>query len=161
MALMVGGAGAAYRAGTYAVGSFSMRSGSVAGTLSKAVPATAPAGTAVKTAAQQYTKNNCRKNLERFTGISPPGDKVHAHHVFPQKFRDDFALKGINIDDPRYLTWWEKTSHLKTSRDYNKRWEVALARTKNATQYQILDIGKEIISEYGMKNTLLRNENGI
>jgi len=68
MALMVGGAGAAYRAGTYAVGSFSMRSGSVAGTLSKALPATAPAGTAVKTAVQQYTKNNCRKKSRKVYG---------------------------------------------------------------------------------------------
>ena len=151
MALMVGGAGAAYRAGTYAVGSFSMRSGSVAGTLSKAVPATAPAGTALKTAAQQYTKNKCRKNLERFTGISPPGDKVHAHHVFPQKFRDDFALKGINIDDPRYLTWWEKTSHLKASRGYNEEWKLFFRKNSEATKVDILNEGKRQMSEYGMK----------
>ena len=151
MALMAGGAGAAYRAGTYAVGSFSMRSGSVAGTLSKAVPATAPAGTAVKTAAQQYTKNNCRKNLERFTGISPPGDKVHAHHVFPQLYERIFEKHGINIHEPQYMTWWEKTSHLKASRAYNKEWDTFIRDNSNATKVEVFEKGKKIMSEYGMK----------
>jgi len=126
------------------VGSFSMRSGSVAGTLSKAVPATAPAGTAVKTAVQQYTKNNCRKNLERLTGISPPGDKVHAHHVFPQRFKDQFAARGINIHEPQYLTWWEKNSHLKASKSYNEEWNTFFYANKEATLDQILDVGKKL-----------------
>ena len=128
-----------------------MRSGSVAGTLSKAVPATAPAGTAVKTAVQQYTKNNCRKNLERLTGISPPGDMIHAHHVFPQRFKDQFAARAINIHEPQYLTWWEKNSHLKASRAYNEQWDLFFTKNRDATKAKILEKGKQLMLNYQIK----------
>ena len=151
MALTAGGAGAAYRAGTYAVGSFSIRSGSGASILSKAAPTTAPAGTAVKTPVEQYTKNNCRKNLERLTGISPSGDKMHAHHVFPQKYETIFEKHGINIHEPQYMTWWEKTSHLKASRAYNEEWKLFFRKNHEADKAEILNQGKYLMLEYGIK----------
>lgn len=98
-----------------------------------------------------FTRHYYRKNLVELTGVSSPGQHVHAHHVFAQKFEIEFMKKGINIHDPKYLTWWEKTSHQSTARNYNIQWEKFLYENPEATAEQILEAGKEIMSGYGIK----------
>jgi len=98
-----------------------------------------------------FTKSHYRDNLMELTGISPPGKTMHAHHVFTQKFEVEFIKKGINIHDPKYLTWWEAKPHLKTSQSYNNKWEKFFYENPEATPNQILEAGREIMNDYGIK----------
>ena len=102
--------------------------------------------TQVPEKAKSFTRHNYRENLIRLTGVDP-GKEVHAHHVFPQHLRDRFAEIGINIDDPKYLTWWGP-GHLSNAKEYNAKWAEFL-ETK-PTVHQILQKGKEIMSGYEM-----------
>jgi hypothetical protein len=68
-----------------------------------------------------FRPGNFRENLSRYTGIDP---KTHdAHHFFPKKFRDRFHRIGIDVDNPFYGAWWERSSHRQSAREYNDIWE--------------------------------------
>lgn len=95
-----------------------------------------------------FTEGNFRENLARLTGQKPAG--AHAHHVFPQKFIKEFQEAGINIHDPRFGAWWERTSHLKNTGRYNSKWE-ALFQETNPTMEQILQFGRELGGEFGFQ----------
>lgn len=95
-----------------------------------------------------FTDGNFRENLARLTGKMPEG--AHAHHVFPQQFIKDFLRKGINIHDPRFGSWWERTSHLRRSFEYNTRWQEFLS-LKNPTVEEILQFGRELGGEFGFQ----------
>jgi hypothetical protein len=98
-----------------------------------------------------FTRNNYRHNLIVTTGIDPKL-AMQAHHVFPQKFRGKLALKGINIDDPKYLTWWTTegtNSHQKMASSYSKLWERFLQKYPEATEAQILEEGRKIMQKFG------------
>lgn len=95
-----------------------------------------------------YTKDYYRHNLKKFTNQSPSRN-IDAHHIFPQKFRKEFAETGINIDDPKYLTWWEKVPHRRASRQYQDFWYDFLYY-RNPTKEQILDKGREFTIEKGL-----------
>jgi len=98
---------------------------------------------------KSFVKGNCRDNLKELTGISPPGN-IHAHHVFSQKYQKFFFSKGINIHDPKLMTWWEGSSHLKNAKSYNTKWDVFIRENQGATKVQVLEKGKEIMSKHGM-----------
>ncbi|GAA4331638.1 hypothetical protein GCM10023149_37570 [Mucilaginibacter gynuensis] len=93
----------------------------------------------------KFTSNNYRSNLAASTGINPAD--AHAHHVFSQKFSAEFLRRGININDPKYLTWWNATNHLQSARAYNMAWETFLR--SNPTRSQILTFGRELMSNFG------------
>jgi hypothetical protein len=61
----------------------------------------------------KWSKDAYRKNLERYTGITP-GLNYHAHHTFPKApgFADGFAKRGIDVNDPANLVWREGKEHL-------------------------------------------------
>lgn len=80
--------------------------------------------------------------------MDPPSN-IEAHHVFPQTMRDKFKEFGINIDDPRFLTWWEKSSHSSNAKEYNKAWGAFLRDVPSPTNEQIFEKGREIMTEYG------------
>lgn len=69
---------------------------------------------------RSFTTRNFRENLIRKTGINPAGK--HAHHILPQKYRNEFLKRGINIDDPKYGTWLETQNHLSKAKMYNSEW---------------------------------------
>lgn len=96
------------------------------------------------------TRNSYRDNLKTFTGLNP-SKSVHAHHVFPQELEFDFLKKGINIHDPKYLTWWEASSHQPNAKQYNLDWKAFLRKNQDATVKQILEEGKRMMTEYGIK----------
>lgn len=63
---------------------------------------------------KSFTNSNARENLTIFTDIVPSGG-IHVHHIFPQKLIEEFLEKGINIHDPKHLTWWNADDHLKNT----------------------------------------------
>ncbi len=97
-----------------------------------------------------FTRYYYRANLMELTGVSPPGTSVHAHHVFAQQFERDFIKNGINIHDPKYLTWWEAISHRMNARQYNFEWREFMKNNPNATTIQLLEKGKELMSKHGI-----------
>ncbi len=102
---------------------------------------------------KSFTKSNYRYNLKELTGIDP-GNLFDAHHVFPQKYRSLLRRENvnINIDDPKYLTWWEKSSYQKNAYEYNKVWRgIMYDNVSPLTTEQILQEGKRIMTEYGIK----------
>lgn len=82
-----------------------------------------------------YTKNNYRKNLVKKTGINPKD--AQAHHDIPQKYRKLMAKYGINVDDPKYLRWWQKSTHQKYARQFNDHWKSFLQEVPNPTRIQV------------------------
>jgi hypothetical protein len=94
-----------------------------------------------------FTEANFRENLARLTGMMP--DSAHAHHVFPKKLVKDFEAAGINIHDPRFGAWWNRSSHLKNSAGYLRRWEEFF--TTEPTFEQILQFGREVGGKYGFQ----------
>jgi RHS repeat-associated protein len=93
-----------------------------------------------------FTAGNFRNNLGEFTGEIPPN--VHAHHVFPREFADDFLNAGINPHKPQYGAWWESGSHLKNAYKYNADWGDFLQQ--GPTQQQIFDFGRQMMSSHGI-----------
>ena len=71
--------------------------------------------------------------------------------MFPQAHEWDFLQKGINIHDPQYLTWWEAGSHLPNTYEYNRKWAEFVRKNQTATASQILQKGRELMTEYGIK----------
>jgi hypothetical protein len=94
-----------------------------------------------------FTESNFRENLARLTGRMPEG--AHAHHVFPQKLAFKFREAGINVHDPRFGAWWERSAHLKNSLEYLRRWEEFLQH--NHTLEKILQYGRELGGEFGFQ----------
>lgn len=93
-----------------------------------------------------FTQGNFRDNLATLTGQNPTSS--HAHHVFPQKYADIFASKGINVHNPQYGSWWQSTSHLQNAYNYNAAWGNFLQT--NPTQLQILNFGRSLMNSYGI-----------
>ena len=86
------------------------------------------------------------------TGINP-GPNIHAHHVFPQKYRDVFKQIGIEIDRPQYMVWWEGTPHLRASKLYEDLWWDFIYRNPKRlpTKHEVLNFGREQMLEKGIK----------
>ncbi|MCF8255005.1 MAG: hypothetical protein K9H61_13950 [Bacteroidia bacterium] len=73
-----------------------------------------------------------------FNSVSGEWVTYHAHHIFPQHFREKFADLGYNVDNPIFARWWmqEKfnpTSHCSKAKDYNRYIEGFLEQVKNKT----------------------------
>ncbi|HYI00733.1 hypothetical protein [Hyalangium sp.] len=96
-----------------------------------------------------FVEGNFRENLARLTGRMP--EDAHAHHVFPRALEKNFKEAGINIHDPRFGTWWERSSHLKKAHDYTQRWREFLFRRPPPSFEQILQFGRELAREYGFQ----------
>ncbi len=88
--------------------------------------------------------------LKTFTEMNPSRN-VHAHHVFPQKFEKIFLKKGINIHDPKNMTWWEASPHLRAAKSYNAEWYDFFEVNNQATKTQILRHGERLMIEHGIK----------
>jgi hypothetical protein len=92
----------------------------------------------------EYTKSK---------GFGPNGEKLDAHHTLPQFLEKWFAKLGINIHEPKYLVWYEKTLHQKNSSAYTKDWKSFLKEyEKNSatpTIEQIEEYASELAKKYG------------
>lgn len=107
---------------------------------------------AVKLGLRSFTSSNYRDALRKFTRFS--GEGHQAHHIFPQKFEKDFnrifAGTDFSIHDPRFMSWWEETSHLESAYAYNKAWETWLAGKRNASPEEALTFARELMREFGV-----------
>jgi hypothetical protein len=100
-----------------------------------------------------FAKSSYRKNLIKLTG----GVKAdsHAHHVLPQAFADKFKMAAIDINDPRLLTWWQKTDHLRMASAYNRRWQSNIRDLEEVgpitpgNRNEILQFGSDLMTEFG------------
>lgn len=99
----------------------------------KVKPPTTPQLT--PTNAPNYTKNNYRANLAKKTGINPKN--AQAHHDIPQKYRALMAKYGINVDDPKFLRWWQNSTHQKNAKAFNDLWASFLREVPNPTRIQV------------------------
>jgi hypothetical protein len=95
---------------------------------------------------RSFTKSNFRVNLSRLTRKLP--SNAHAHHVFPQKFKQEFAKRGININNPKFGSWWEASSYLKNAKAYNTQWQNFLNTNPNTSQ--IFKFGRQLMNQYGL-----------
>jgi hypothetical protein len=77
--------------------------------------------------------------------------KIQAHHVFPQQFKKFFFDKGINSHNPRYMSWWEATTHQSNARGYNDAWFEFIRRNQEVTPVQILEKGRQLMNKYGIE----------
>ena len=99
------------------------------------------------------TSSSYRRNLIKYTGEAGTGS--HAHHIFPKKFADDFSAAGIdNINDPRIMSWWKATDHLRNAAAYNRYWADFWDRNRgrlpsSAFTDEILQYGRFVMSEFG------------
>jgi hypothetical protein len=99
--------------------------------------------------AQAIQGNHPPHRLHRVLPERPCENKAsQAHHVFPQKFELIFSRKGINIHDPKFGSWWGRTSHLKNASAYNAEWEKFI-RT-NPSKSQIINFGRKLMAKYGL-----------
>jgi hypothetical protein len=97
---------------------------------------------------QKFARWSFRENLARLTGFMPT-NQFEAHHVLPQKYVQRFSDAGINIHDPIYGSWVEKTSHSQWSYQYNQDWKQFFADNNSPTQQQILDVAQQLSERYG------------
>lgn len=104
--------------------------------------------TSAVTKLRSLTRRNFRENLSRLTN-KRPGKGEEAHHVFPQKYEDEFNKAGIHINDPQYGAWWEKSAHRSNAYQYNEAWERHLKNPKS--KEEILEIGKQMMNRENIK----------
>ena len=75
--------------------------------------------------------------------------------MFPVEHLKKFEEAGININDPHYGAWWEKTGHRKNAYEYNKEWErffkSYLEKGTTATLEEIMKQGRLLAEKYGFE----------
>ncbi|HLL06318.1 MAG TPA: hypothetical protein VK539_37445 [Myxococcaceae bacterium] len=116
-------------------------------TTSGSGPGDANPGKAAGSGFKSFTEGNFRENLARLTGKLP--EDAHAHHVFPKALAEEFQQLGININDPRFGAWWNKSSHLKMAYEYTLQWREALSL--HPTREQVFQRGRELANKYGFQ----------
>ena len=94
---------------------------------------------------RSFTSSNFRENLVRRTGENPVG--YEAHHMLPQKFNKQFGEAGIDIHNPQYGIWLERTKHSKGSYEYNKKWAKFFGDNSNPTKKEVEEKMKQIMNE--------------
>ncbi|AQS94502.1 hypothetical protein BXQ17_10685 [Polaribacter sp. BM10] len=95
-----------------------------------------------------FKSSNFRHNLSKVTGALPPNSQ--AHHVLPQKFRSSFEKAKINIDNPIFGAWWEKTDHLNNAWKYNEEWSSFFSSNSNPSQETIFNFAEGLMKKYGV-----------
>jgi len=97
---------------------------------------------------RDFTARNARENLIRLTGSAVEG--AHAHHVFPQWKELSRHFEGkLNVNDPRFLVWWESKDHLKNAAAYNKAWLDFFGKNPKAGLGEILRHAQSLADRYG------------
>jgi hypothetical protein len=87
------------------------------------------------------------------------GTKIHRHHLFPQKFRDFFQGKGIDID--QHTVALPERDHLSGVHGrgnegmpggWNARWQQFINEKPNAEPNEIFQFMNNLKSEFGIAN---------
>ena len=85
-------------------------------------------------------------------GIGSNGEKLDAHHVFPEKFNNDFKALGFDNQKGEYGSFINQHIHRSFSYEYNQDWHVFLHEKNNKlidrSQDEILDYGRMMAEKY-------------
>ena len=90
------------------------------------------------------TKNNYRSNAKKYYNTDGVGQE--AHHIFPRKYENFFASKGMNIHAPQNIKFMQTAGHRTNSYAYNKMWGQFIHENPKASVKSI-----QVASEYFMK----------
>jgi hypothetical protein len=91
------------------------------------------------------------ENLRRFTNQTRAQTRgLDAHHVFPYKIRAEFQRRGINVNDPRFGTWWDRSIHRSKSYEFQQQWDEFFYQTPNATAEDVFSFGRQLCYQYGL-----------
>ena len=75
-----------------------------------------------------FVHNKCfrgrLKDLTKYTDEMAEG--FDAHHVFPQKFADEFSKIGVKYDNAKFGSWVDEGIHRGFSHEYNLDWDTFL-----------------------------------
>ena len=91
-----------------------------------------------------YSAYTFRSRLQEYTGQN--GEGYDAHHIFPQKFRNDFELL-YEIDVDQYGAWWESYDHKAKAYEYNQKWFTYL--NEKPTRGQVFEFANDLAKIYG------------
>ena len=84
-----------------------------------------------------------------------PATKFEQHHIFPQKFVEDFKKMGIDIDN--FAVDVQMNSHRSFSNKYNKDWGNFLNTRPN--QKEIYQYGGHMMDKYGISGQVIKPYN--
>ena len=114
---------------------------------------------------QGYSASSFRASLIRMYDaihVAVPGVRgagYHAHHIFPQELFEDFARRGVFVNDPIYGTFVKAGTHLNIIHpvgsvsqilNYNEWWIDWLQRNPAATSIEIKAQGRIIAQQLGL-----------
>jgi hypothetical protein len=87
-----------------------------------------------------------RKNMFK-AGNAKPLDmnNPNAHHGLPWKYREWFASKGLNVNNPQYGFWVEGRPHSLWSWEYNNIWAEFIFDYPGASSQMITDYMWELM----------------
>ena len=118
--------------------------------LAAVIPTGGQAATAAKYAFRENLIKQTGKEVAEVVG-------KHAHHMFAQKFGDDFAKIGIDIHSPHNGAWWDATRHLENAYQYNKAWEKWFEDNQRLIQSNpagaagaAFEFARELAKQYGL-----------
>lgn len=89
------------------------------------------------------------KDLTKYTDEMAEG--FDAHHVFPQKFVDEFSKIGVKYDNAKFGSWVDEGIHRGFSHEYNLDWDTFLHSVdgKLPTKSQTMKFGRMLAKKYG------------
>ncbi|AEG61496.1 hypothetical protein [Desulforamulus ruminis] len=113
--------------------------------------AASPAG---QLAYKNFNSSNFRHNLIVKTD-GDPTTKYQAHHIFPQKFANQWSRLNFNNCDPKYGTWVETPYYQSISTKYNNAWTDFFRpydlNGTTPTLQAILSHGRELTKAYNLE----------
>lgn len=84
---------------------------------------------------------------------------MHRHHLLPQKFRDFFGARGINVDkftvelsQGQHLQGVHGRGDLLTPGRWNQRWGEFIEANPSATAKEIYQHLGRMMDDYGLSN---------
>ena len=97
----------------------------------------------------KISQNQYRKHFINYIGFDAE-KAAEVHHMFPKQERGRFARMGIDVDDPRYLTWVEKSLHgeIHNKDKYNQEW-IRFVIKENPSRERIMQKARELAQKYG------------
>jgi RHS repeat-associated protein len=108
-------------------------------------------GDDIAAAAGKARPSRPRAQLIERTGVNLPNSRCH--HMLPQaqEFRQYFKAAELNINDPRFLAWWEKTSHMQNWYQFNQEWRTFFRNSPNPSADDILGFARKLGKDYGLE----------
>lgn len=88
-----------------------------------------------------------RKNMIKAGNLKPLDMKnPNAHHGLPWKFKDWFAFRGLDVNDPEFGMWVEGREHAKWSWRYNMVWEEFISINRYTSPQKIIEFMWQMMS---------------